>query len=36
VALVYEPAQLAGALSRMASVLGSLAGAGEKISSRGR
>lgn len=36
VALVYEPAQLAGALGRMAGVLGSLAGAGEKISNRGR
>lgn len=38
VALVYEPAQLAGALGRMASVLGLLAGAGEKskVSGRGR
>jgi aspartate/methionine/tyrosine aminotransferase len=38
VALVYEPAQLTGALSRMASVLGSLAAPREvaRVSSRGR
>ena len=38
VALVYEPAQLAGAFGRMAPVLGSLGGLKEmpKISSRGR